>query len=257
MGIFTVQETKSRKKGKHSLENYVIFEAIRNKFGGGSMIGVHESLNPVLISSYEEDFELIVIQTKIGNKVIRFITGYGPQEGWDESDKLPFFIALDQEVGKAHLEGISVYISMDANSKLGPEYIPGDLHNMSKNGEVLSEIIEKNALIVANGLPDKSEGVVTRQRITEDGNIEKSTIDFVIISQDLEEFIEKVKIDEERHNVLTKVTKHKNGTTTKSEADHNVIETDLNIKWNKSVKKVRNVQSKKQNLSKKIQRNDK
>ena len=108
---------------------------------------------------------------------------------------------------------------------------------MSKNGEVLAEIIEKNALIVANGLPDKSEGVVTRQRITEDGNIEKSTIDFVIISQDLEEFIEKVKIDEERHNVLTKVTKHKNGTTTKSEADHNVIETDLNIKWNKSVKK--------------------
>ena len=65
MGIFTVQETKSRKKGKHSLENYVIFEAIRNKFGGGSMIGVHESLNPVLISSYEEYFELLVIQTKI------------------------------------------------------------------------------------------------------------------------------------------------------------------------------------------------
>ena len=86
---------------------------------------------------------------------------------------------------------------------------------------------------MANGLNDKSDGVITRQRVTEDGNVEKSTIDLVIVSHELEEFIEKVKVDEERLNVLTKVTKHKNGTTTKTEADHNIIETDLNIKWKK------------------------
>ena len=153
--------------------------------------------------------------------------------------KLPFFIALDQEVGKAQSEGISVYISMDANSKLGPEYIPGDLHTMSKNGEVLAEIIEKNALIVANGLANKCEGSVTRQRVTEEGRIERSTIDFVMVSQALEQYIDKVKVDEERHNVLTKVKRHKNGSITKTEADHNIIETDLNIKWNKSVIKDR------------------
>ena len=217
----------------------MIFEAIRSKCGGGSMIGVHGSLNPILISSYEEEFELLVVETKIGNQVIRFITGYGPQENWDEMQKLPFFIALDQEVGKAQSEGISVYISMDANSKLGPEYIPGDLHTMSKNGEVLAEIIEKNALIVANGLANKCEGSVTRQRVTEEGRIERSTIDFVIVSQALEQYIDKVKVDEERHNVLTKVTRHKNGSISKTEADHNIIETDLNIKWNKSVIKDR------------------
>ena len=68
-----MQETRSRKKGKYSLENFVIFEAIRSKCGGGSMIGVHGSLNPILISSYEEEFELLVVETKIGNQVIRFI----------------------------------------------------------------------------------------------------------------------------------------------------------------------------------------
>ena len=44
IGIFTVQETKSRRKGKFGLENYIIFETIRNKIGGGTMMGVHASL---------------------------------------------------------------------------------------------------------------------------------------------------------------------------------------------------------------------
>ena len=78
---------------------------------------------------------------------------------------------------------------MDANSKLGPRYISGDLHSMSKNGEVLAEIIEKHALVVANGLRDKCTGTVTRERTTENGTIERSTIDFVLISEDLEELL--------------------------------------------------------------------
>ena len=81
-----------QKKGKHSLDNYVIFEAIRKKVGGGSILGIHESLNPHLIVVYEEDFELIIVETKVENKDIRFITGYVPQESWDESEKLPFLL---------------------------------------------------------------------------------------------------------------------------------------------------------------------
>ena len=100
-----------RKKGKHSLQNYIIIESIRKKVGGGSILGVHESLNPQLIASYEEDFELIVVGTSAGNKNIRFITGYGPQESWDETEKLHFFVALDQEVLKAQIEG-NQYLSL-------------------------------------------------------------------------------------------------------------------------------------------------
>ena len=118
---------------------------------------------------------------------------------------------------------------MDANSKLGTEYIPGDNHKMSKNGEILAEIIEKNALVLSNGLRGKCEGIVTRQRTTEDGHVEKSTIDFVLVSHDLKDSIEKVKMDEERINVLSKVAKNKHGVLKKTQADHNIIETDLNI----------------------------
>ena len=90
--VFMIQETQARKKGIHQLEHFVIFEAKRSKPGGGSMMGLHESMNPVLISLYEHEFELIVVQTKVGHKEIRFITGYGPQEDWSDNIKAQFFL---------------------------------------------------------------------------------------------------------------------------------------------------------------------
>ena len=131
--VFVVQETQARKKGKHQMENYVIYEPKRTKVGGGSMMGLHESLNTVLVSLYENDFELIVVETKIGKNLIRFVTGYGPQEDWSDELKAPFFVALNTEIAKALESNKSLYIAMDANCKLGPDYIPGDPNKMSKN----------------------------------------------------------------------------------------------------------------------------
>ena len=49
--VFTVQETHFPKKGKFKLENFEIFLAIRkNKFKGGTLIGAHKALSPMLIS---------------------------------------------------------------------------------------------------------------------------------------------------------------------------------------------------------------
>ena len=55
-------------------------------------------------------------------------------------------------------------------------------------------------------------------------------IDFVIVSKDLIEHIEKIEIDDARVNVLTKNKKTKEGTDYK-ESDHNVINTQLKITW--------------------------
>ena len=96
--IFTIQETHYAEKGKIKVEGYEIFESIRKKEKGGSVIGVHHSLNPILIKEYKDDFELICVEVAIANKQIRIITGYGPQESWPESSRLPFFHALEEEV---------------------------------------------------------------------------------------------------------------------------------------------------------------
>ena len=81
--LFTIQESHFTKNGKLKVENYEILEAIRKKEKGGTTIGAHKALNPVLIEEYSEDFELLVVEIKVNNKEIRIITGYGPQESWN------------------------------------------------------------------------------------------------------------------------------------------------------------------------------
>ena len=79
--IFTIQETNFKKKGRFKCAEFEIFEAIRqNKEKGGCLLGIHKSLEPVLVEENLEKFELIVAEVKLSNKQIIIITGYGPQE---------------------------------------------------------------------------------------------------------------------------------------------------------------------------------
>ena len=172
----------------------------------------------MLIKEYSEDFEFLVVEVKTENKEIRIVTGYGPQESWPIDQRMPFFNALEEEIVKAELAGKSIVVEMDANSKLGPDLIPGDKHPRSENGRILAGIIQRHGLLVGNGLP-QCEGLITRKRVTKDA-IEESTIDFVLLSADLLNDIQSILVDEKRTHVLTKITKHKNGIK-KVESDHN------------------------------------
>ena len=149
--IFSVQETHFRKKGRFSRDNYAIFESIRSKEGGGSMLGVHVALQPVLIEEYSDLFELLVVEISVTDKRIRVITGYGPQDTWPLDVKMQFFSALEVETTKAANQGKGVIIMGDMNSKLGPQYIKYDPKPMSENGKILAGILERNALSVVNG----------------------------------------------------------------------------------------------------------
>ena len=75
---------------------------------------------------------------------------------------------------------------MDANAKLGPDLIQGDPHVKSPNGKLLEAILERHALCVVNGIVAKRKGIITREKITVAG-VERSVIDFVIVSHDLKE----------------------------------------------------------------------
>ena len=198
------------------------------------MIGVKKGLNPVIIAEFCGDFELLVVEAKIKKKSVRIISGYGPQECLPVEERMPFFLALEEEITKAGLAGESVIISLDANSKLGKDWIPEDSHEQSANGKVLSGILKRPALSVVNSVQGKSQGV-TRRRTTVDG-VEKSTIDFVILSEDLVEDVESVRTDEEQANCLAKFRKtQEGGNVVKS--DHNSVITKFNVKWNQQIKK--------------------
>ena len=191
------------------------------------MLGLH--LNPVLIKEYSDQFELLVVEIAVNNVKMRVMSGYGPQENWDEKQKLPFFEALESEIASAELEARSVIICMDANSKLGPNYILGDPHGQSGNGKLLADILDRHALIVLNGVQEKCTGLYTREKRTVIG-IEQSVIDFVIVSSNLMKHVQSIHIDGKRLNVLTRLTKRGNHKKI-VESDHNMIETKLNISW--------------------------
>ena len=61
---------------------------------------------------------------------------------------------------------------MDANAKMGKEFIKKDPHEMSANGKLLNGVIERQGLRVVNG-SDKCKGNITRFRRTINGEEKK------------------------------------------------------------------------------------
>ena len=164
---------------------------------------------------------------------IRIVSGYGPQENWKIEEKMPFFRALEEEIVKAKMNDNLIFIQLDANSKLGPEWISEDPHEQTANGKILSDLLKRNDLFVINGLKSKCFGKITRRRITKKVR-EESIIDFVIGCEDMVEMIESLKIDEDKKYSLTSYKKTKNGIKIQ-ESDHNTLITTLNAKWSKKI----------------------
>ena len=121
---------------------------------------------------------------------------YGPQEN-DSEDKDSFFHDISVQAEMAYLNGDPIIMVGDLNAKLGYDVIPNDLHPLSNNDEQLFELCNKYNLKVMNA-SEHCEGVFTRIHKCKQ-IIEKSVLDYVFISSDLEEYFTSMQIDEEKH----------------------------------------------------------
>ena len=117
-GVYFIQESKCKRKNKVKHDEYIMFELIRkHNAGGGLLTAVHKNLSPVSVSEDTDD-EVLVVQGNVGNYKVRFINGYGPQEGPLDTN-ISFFNRLDYEVRNSKLTGTLICMELDANSKLG------------------------------------------------------------------------------------------------------------------------------------------
>ena len=165
--ICTIQETKHNKVGIFKIPGYQTFEKLRNKKGGGGLLtSVDEDLNPVLVSNCKDDIEILTVEAKLGDRKIRIINGYGPQEDDDVQDVLGFWQELEEEVIRGKDEGCFILIEMDANAKVGHTIIKGDPHKMSNNGKLLHDIIERRNLVIRNSLDLSSILLTCRSFLT-------------------------------------------------------------------------------------------
>ena len=193
----TIQETKLRNCGNFKLNNYQVFEKRRTGLGGGLLTAIDQNLDPVLIQSANDDCEVLVVQCQVGSQNIRIINGYGPQEDEPLNKRLTFWQAMEQEVVSAKNANCMVLIEFDANAKLGYELIKDDPNQISENGRLLKDVIQRETLVLLNSSP-LCQGVVTRHRVTKNSE-EKSVIDFIITCEKLAAFLENMVIDDARN----------------------------------------------------------
>ena len=79
--VFFVEESKFREEGKFKMENYIIFESVReSRDGGGLAIGCVRDSSPVLVSKGNEEVESISVEISVRNMKIRCCVAYGLQE---------------------------------------------------------------------------------------------------------------------------------------------------------------------------------
>ena len=86
--VYFIQESKVPKKNRIALNDYEIFEHIRNNTaGGGLLTAVHKSLNPISVSEEIEDEEILVVEATFRKNKVRLINGYGSQENEAEETR--------------------------------------------------------------------------------------------------------------------------------------------------------------------------
>ena len=227
--VFFIQESKARVKNKIMLNDYIIFELLRNNSGGGGLLtAVHKSLKPVSINCDDEE-ELLVVEAKLAHTKVRFINGYGPQEKAAEDTRKSFYNQLDLEIKKSRLSGSLICIEMDSNAKLGPVIIPGDPKEQSENGKLLEKVVVENDLIVVNST-ELCSGLITRHRKTIN-SIEESVLDHFIVCKDFFKQVISLKIDEAGKYSLTKFTNRAGNILCTKESDHRTLILEISFRW--------------------------
>ena len=140
--IITLQETKLNTKGMVRLNGYEIFEQIRtDKGGGGLLTAVDENLDPEIVTEG-------TVQIKAGEINIRVINAYGPQEDVGTAETVQFWLDLEEEIITAKDNNCWVLVQLDANAKVGKDFIENDPHTITGNGVLLSDVVNRQNLLL-------------------------------------------------------------------------------------------------------------
>ena len=227
--VFFIEETKQKESGKIKIDNYDVFELVRESQngGGGLAIGCSKELRAVWVKEGNDKVEALSVDIFVKNFKIRCCVAYGCQESDIEERKNAFWEYLEEEVTLAEESQAGFVLHMDGNLWAGDDIIPGDPRKQNRNGKRFQNFLKNHTnLTVVNSLP-LCEGLITRSRY-KDGKLEKSVLDFFVVCNRVLPHITKMKIDEEKEHILTNYTRVKfDGKATDS--DHNTQYMDLEL----------------------------
>ena len=226
--VFFVQESKFKEDGKLKIENYVIFDLVRDsREGGGLVLGCVKELKPVLVRKGNEDVEAMSVDIFVKSMKIRCCVAYGCQENALIEKKKTFWDFIEEEVESAWTSGSGFVLQFDGNLWAGDQLVPGDPRKQNKNGKLFQGFLARQPnLSVVNALP-LCEGLITRCR-SKEGNIEKSVLDFFVVCSRVLPHITKMVIDEKRKHILTNYRNVRKGVKA-IDSDHFTEYMDVNL----------------------------
>ena len=195
--VFMLNETKVYSESAIKVKGYQVFPAVQKRnCGGGLSIGVRQGLCKPLMADHGENAEFLTVKLILGGNSYRIILVYGPQENVSEEVRKEFFQNVQIPVNRAFLSGDSIILLDDFNAKLCKLIIPGDIHDMSPSGKFLNDIIENSSLKVLN-THKNSKGIFIRVQKNL-GRVERSVLDYVLVTHDLYEMLISMDIDESK-----------------------------------------------------------
>ena len=229
--VFFIEETKLKDIGKIKLENYIIFEKIRqNRDGGGGLaLGCIKELKPVWVREGEEQVEALSVNIFVKNMKIRCCVAYGCQESDASEKKDAFWKYLDEDVMEAKHSGEGFVLQFDGNLWAGNGIVPNDPRPQNRNGKLFEQFLSRHPhLSVVNSL-DLCEGLITRSRLR-DGKLEESVLDFFVVCNLILPHITRMVIDEQKKYVLTNYGQvQRGGKATNSDHATEYIDIDLKV----------------------------
>ena len=195
--VIMLNETKVYSKSAIKIKGFQSFPVVRNKNkGGGAFIGVRHGLCEPIMIDCGDNAEFLTVRLCNGVKGMQIILAYGPQENDTEETLNSFHTNLSVQLEVAFLNGDSVILLGDFNAKLGNGIINQDAHAMSKSGKMLFSLFQKYNLCLLYS-SDICQGTFTRiQQCNK--RIETSVFDYVFVSDDLQQHMVSMVIEEQK-----------------------------------------------------------
>ena len=213
LGFFT--ETMLKCSNGFNIDGYTFCGRSRDKksCGGVGILVSNEIQNVVTPHETLRDIELTWVSIRRrGLKPIFMGVYYGKQETRNTRNEMLIEMdKLSEEIHEKKNEG-EVILLMDGNGKIGLLD-----EEISRNGSLLLDVFNECELNIMNK-SEKCQGKITRvnRRYPE----QKSAIDFLVVTEDVEQQIQSVTIDEEGDYLLKG----------SSASDHNSFLVNLNLK---------------------------
>ena len=208
--VVTINETHFHAGRKVILSGYTSYSRNRvDKASGGITTSVLESDSPNCLRVEEgiNQNEFLVTRHSQFETPINIINIYGQQECRLSKEEIDaHWNEVMVAVAKAEARKESILIVGDLNRAVG-KIVPGNTAKESYGGKLLKNFVESNDYVLLNATDKVVNGPWTRVDPTNSET--KSVLDMIIVSKDLEQYIDTLQIDSERRFTPFKQNKGK------------------------------------------------